>query len=137
MNPRYLVKYRTIHGGEPEVREHAFGRFHDLESAENKAKASYDVEGYGEVISVRVESSTERRIYSFGRVIIRSIRVLIGALLAIAAYAWFSAHDPSIGDIPLGQLTLKVIVSSLFNIALVAGAAWLSWLIAFGDGPDD
>jgi len=137
MNPRYFVQYRSIHGGEPELREHAFGRFSDLESAEAKAEESYNVPGYGEVLSVRVESSMERRLYAVGRVIVRSIRVFIGAALALIAWAWLSSHDSSIGDIPLGQLTLKAIVSSIFNVVLAVGAAWLSWIVAFGEGPDD
>ena len=136
MNPRYFATYKNLKSGQSEPIEVSFGRFYDSEAADYRAKEAYDVEGYGELISVRPETATEARMYRVSRFLIRAVRVACGAGLALFAFAWLHDSGGGIGDVPFSSLTLNMVLSSLFKIALYIGAACLCWYIAFGDGPD-
>lgn len=136
MSPRYFATYRNIKSGQLDPVEVCFGRFYDQESATRRAKEAYDVEGYGELISVRPETAAEARLYRISRFFIRTIRIAFASALALLAFAWLSGNSTGIGDVPFSSLTLNMILSSLFKAALGIGAACLCWFIAFGDGPD-
>ena len=136
MNPRYFATYKDLKSGQSDPVEVSFGRFYDPEAAASRAKEAYDVEGFGELISVRPETPTEARMYSLSRIVIRASRVAFASALALFAFAWLSGGSTEIGDIPFANLTPNIVLSNLFNAALGIGAACLCWFIAFGDGPN-
>ena len=136
MNPRYFAIYKNLKSGQSQPVEVSFGRFSDLDAAEYRAKEAYDVEGYGELISVRPETTTEAQMYRVSRFLIRAFRVACGVSLAFFAFAWLSDSGGGIGDVPFSSLTPNMVLSSLFKIALYIAAACLCWYIAFGDGPE-
>jgi hypothetical protein len=136
MNPRYFVTYKNLRSGQSDPIEVSFGRFFDQDAATRRAKEAYDVEGYGELISVRPETSSEARIYRVSRFFVRLFRIVFASLIALFVFAWLSDHSTIIGDIPFSNLTLNMVLSSLFKVAVGIGTACLCWYIAFSDGPD-
>ncbi|WP_166213061.1 hypothetical protein [Cognatiluteimonas telluris] len=136
MNDRYFVTYKRLTSDTVETNTFALGRFFDLEAAQHRARERYNAPGY-EILSVRQETRFEALLHKCSRFLIRLVRIAVGAALAGLAYSWLVGADYGLGDIPLSQLTLNRIFSALFHTALILGAAWLCWTIAFGEGPAD
>ena len=136
MNPRYFATYRNLRSREADPIEVFFGRFYDYEAATHRAKEAYDVEGYGELISVRQETLLEARSYRISRFFIRTIRIVFASAFALFLFAWLTGSGTNIGDIPFSSITPNMMFSSVFRVVLGIGAACLCWFIAFGDGPD-
>jgi hypothetical protein len=130
------VTYKHWNGSTTETSTHALGRFYDREFAEHRAQERYNSPGF-ELLTVRPETGFEAVRYKVIRFLIRSLRVVIAAAMAFFIYAWLGESNSKIGDIPLGDLTLSMIFSALFHGVLLMGGAWLCWVIAFGDGPQD
>ena len=136
MNPRYFVTFKHWNGSATETSTHTLGRFYDQELAERRAKERYSAPGY-ELLDVRPETDFEATRYKAFRFAIRTLRLVVAAAIALFAYAWLGDSNSKIGDIPLGDLTLSMIFSAVVHGALIMGAAWLCWVIAFSDGPQD
>jgi hypothetical protein len=89
------------------------------------------------VLAVRPETDFEAARYKAFRFIVRCLRVIVAVAIALFAYVWLGDSNSKIGDIPFSDLTLSMIFSALFRGVLIMGSAWLSWVIAFGEGPQD
>ena len=70
-----------------------------------------------------------------GRIIIRSFRVLIGALIATGGYLFLADGIAKIGSIPFSQLTLSVLLVGASKAILLIALACLGIFVAFGEGP--
>ncbi len=136
MNPRYFVTYRNLKSKQTEPVEVLLGRYYDPEEAQRRGGEAYDVEGYVELVSVRPETAIEARVHHVSRFFIRVLRIVCAGALALFAFSWLSGSGGTIGDVPFSSLTLNMLFSNLFKIALSIGAWWLCWFIAFGDGPE-
>jgi hypothetical protein len=136
MNPRYFVKYRRWDGTSTVTSTRVLGRFGDQESAESDAKKRFAVSG-SEIINVRHETRPEAAVHRILRFAIRALRITCAVVIALTAYAWMYEPRGNIGNVPLGSLTLNMLFSSIFHVALVVAAGWLCWVLAFGDGPKD
>lgn len=136
MNRRYFVTYKHWNGSATETCTYALGRCYDQEFAERRARERYNASGY-EVLSVRPETDFEAAQYKVIRFLVRCLRIVFATVIAFFAYVWLGDYDSQLGDIPLGELTLNMVFSALFQGALIVGAVWLCWVVAFGDGPQD
>ncbi len=131
--PRYFVTYRRQDGGEPTT--HAFGRFPDRALAERIARMQFGTQGL-EVLDVRPETHVEALNHRISRFITRTLRITLGTgLFLLACHALFRTSSSRIGDIPLGRLTLNMLLTFGFHGLLLAGAFFFCWDIAFGEGP--
>ena len=70
-----------------------------------------------------------------GRIIIRSSRVLIGALIATGGYLFLADGIAKIGSIPFSQLTLSVLLVGASKAILLIALACLGIFVDFGEGP--
>lgn len=137
MNARYFVTYRNLRARQSDPIEVCIGRFGDENAATRRAKEAYDVPEYGQLLSLRSETDTERRLYSVTRFVIRTLRIVVAAAVALFALAWLPEKSPGIGDVPFAQLTANMLFGSLVRVGMIIGAASLCWVLAFGDGPDE
>lgn len=136
MNRRYFVTYKHWNGGTTETSTYALGRFYDLDTADRRARERWAAPEY-EILEVRPETDFEATMYKINRFFMRSFRITCAAVIAFFAYIWLSDSGPKIGDIPLGDLSLNMVVSALSRGALFLCAIWLCLIVAFGDGPQD
>jgi hypothetical protein len=136
MNRRYFVSYKHWNGSETETSSYTLGRFYDLDAAERRARERYGAPGY-EVLGVRPETDFEASRYKVYRFLMRSFRIACAAVIAFFAYLWLIDSGPTLGDVPLGEITLDMVFSAIFHVALVLAAVLLCWIVAFGDGPLD
>ncbi|GAB3345857.1 hypothetical protein [Marilutibacter aestuarii] len=134
-NRRYFVTYKRWNGSETETATSMIGRFRDQEFAERRARERYGAPG-SEILNIRPETDFEANCYKGLRFVVRALRISVAAVIALLAFAWLWDFDSDVGHIPLGELTLNMIFSRLFDVALLLGAGWLCWVIAFGDGPE-
>lgn len=135
MDQRYFVSYKRWDGEATQILTATLGRFWDQDAAERIAQERYGVAGY-EVIAVRPETAFEAARYKVYRVLVRSARIACAAVIGVVSYAWLHDSFVDTGDIPLGSLTGNMISTNLLNGGLAFAAAWLCWLLAFGDGPE-
>lgn len=133
MNPRYFVKLLHRDGNNVFDTETLIGRYHDLESAELNARIQFSGVESVQITEVRKETQIESLVYSSKRLAIRTFRICCGVVLAVLAYDWSSAA--SIGDIPFNSLTLNMLGGALGSVLLFIVALYISWAIAFGEGP--
>ena len=136
MNPCYIVKFKDLKSPQGEIRRVRLGRFQNLQLAEQRAAEAYGVPGYGELVSVHAETPRELLAHRVWRFAVRSLRIVIAAVIALFAYSWLFGSGTSIGDVPLSQLTINMVGSRLVSGVLGVGAAALCWFIAFGRGPE-
>lgn len=138
MNSRYYVTLKHHKVGEPvQPFTTTLGRFDNLEAAILNAQINIgQLEGY-EVISVRVETILEEKLYKLSRILIRTIRVVSGLVIAFFAYIWTQDSWVDTGNIPLGSLTGNMITSNLFHFGVAIVVCWLCWELAFGEGPQN
>ncbi len=129
--PRYFVTYRRPDG---QTATRAFGRFHDRAMAERIAREHFSVAGY-EVLHIRVETPVEAVHHRVSRFITRTGRIVLGTALGLLAYHALFRAGPRMGDVPLGRLTLHMLLTLGFHAALMAAALVFCWDIAFGEGP--
>jgi hypothetical protein len=134
MNPRYFVRFTHREGSDVQSAEVLIGRFRDLESAELNAQIQFSGAEGVEITGVRQETHIESLVYGTTRFAIRTFRISCGVVLAVLAYGWSSAG--SIGDIPFDSLTLNMLGTALGSILLFIVALYVSWEIAFGEGPE-
>ena len=135
MHPRYMVTSTRMVAGAVETSTFAFGRFENLEAAEAEAHAKYGQ--YGQSVSaVRMESRSEAFLYLVFRVLTRTLRILFGVIVALAAYLFLWDPDPAISRVPFGEMTLDMVFRALIRGGLLFCAAWVAWYSAFGEGPD-
>ncbi len=134
MDARYFVTYKSWDGTSVQNITQAFGRFRNVEVAEEQARLSFSRPGC-EITHVRSETSFEASRYKVWRVVVRSLRILFAVVGALFAYAWLADSWHGIGDVPFASLTLDMIVSSLLHTGAAFVAAWLCWSLAFGKGP--
>ena len=133
---RYFVVYKTVVGGIAETRGERIGLFANAGDAERMARAIFERAGT-EVISVKPESRFQAVSHAVFRFIIRSIRVLIGAVIAIVAWALLYGNNTGVGDSPFSQLTISMLFGALLKFVLAMGIAWICWAIAFGPAPEE
>lgn len=81
-------------------------------------------------------SRTKYTINKLKRLVIRSIRVSLGFLLAIVTYIVSREINVGIGDLPVSQITINMITESIFKGVIMISLFLLSWKIAFGDAPN-
>ena len=131
--PRYFVTYRHPRSGRTTTR--VFGRFPDPVLAERIARAQLGDTGC-EVLDVRVETPTEALHHRISRGITRTLRIALGTGLSLLAWhALFLRTGPRISDMPLGRLTLGMLLTFGFHGVLMIAALVFCWDIAFGEGP--
>ena len=131
--PRYFVTYRHPQSGETTTR--VFGRFHDPAQAEHIARAHLAETGC-EVLDVRAETPVEAMRHRISRAITRTLRIALGTGLGLLAWhALFLRTGPRITDMPLGRLTLGMLLTFGFHAVLMMAAMVFCWDIAFGEGP--
>lgn len=131
--PRYFVTFLDPRTGEARTR--VFGRFADPELAARVARAQLGEAGC-EVLDVRAETPVEALRHRVSRSITRTLRIALGTGLALLAYhALFLRTGPRISDMPLGRLTLGMLLTFGFHGVLMIAALVFCWDIAFGEGP--
>jgi len=131
--PRYFVTYRHPHSGETTTR--VFGRFPDPALAERIARTQLGQAGC-EVLAVRPETPVEALNHRISRGITRTLRIALGTGLSLLAWhALFLRTGPRITDMPLGRLTIGMLLTFGFHAALMLAAVVFCWDIAFGEGP--
>lgn len=131
--PRYFVTYRHPHDGATTTR--VFGRFPDATLAERIARAQLGEAGC-EVLEVRAETPTEALHHRVSRFVTRTLRIALATGLGLLAYhALFLRAGPRISDVPLGRLTLGMLLTFGFHGVLMIAALVFCWDIAFGEGP--
>ena len=133
---RFLATYRRWDGTTTQTCTSSLGRCYDEASAASAAKQRYGGDGY-ELLTVRQETAFEAARHKVLRFVVRSLRIAAGVVLAFFAYVWLSGATPDIGDVPLSQLTVNIILTRLFHVGLIIGSAALCWFIAFGDAPKE
>ena len=134
MESRYIVTRWSWSDGETLKTTHAFGRYRSLDEAETAAKSKFAEYG-PERLSVRPESRTEAALFAFARVIVRSLRIISGAALAIVAWSIADLEHNHIGNVPFAELTIDAVLRGVLRAGLLFGALWGGWTLAFGDGP--
>lgn len=130
--PRYFITYRRRDNGETATR--VFGRFPDRAMAERTAREHLAVTGL-ELLEVRAETPIEAAHYLISRTITRTLRIVLGTGLGMLAYHVLFRGGPRISEMPLGRLTLHMVLTFGFHAALMAAAVVFCWDIAFGEGP--
>lgn len=136
MSPRYFVSIKHWDGNTVHSSTAPLGRFSDHESAELRARVRFhDAKGI-EVVGVRPETRLEAITHSTYRFVVRTLRVSCGVAISVLAYSWASS-GPEIRNIPFSSLTLEMLGSSIGHTLLFLGALYVSWHIAFGEGPQD
>lgn len=134
MFDRYFATHKEFQDGQTVDVTKCLGRFPNQEAAELAAK---DRLWAKDGVRIRRETRIEIAWKQAERVLIRALRVACAAALGYVAYAWISHDAPSIGDIPLSQLTLAMLVSAIFYALIAVGVFWACMAMAFGDGPKD
>lgn len=130
----YRVIYEEFDGGSVARRNVRIDRYCTFAEMREFASAKFNSAGR-KLIDVRHETWLEAAYRRTARITVRSLRIGIGAFIALAAYVFILASSPSIGDIPLSQLTLGEVFSALFRGAFFLAFLALGWWIAFGEGP--
>ena len=131
--PRYFVTYR--HPDSDETTTRVFGRFPDPALAERIARAQLGEAGC-EVLDVRAETPVEALHHRISRGITRTLRIALGTGLSLLAYhALFMRTGPRITEMPLGRLTVGMLLTFGFHGVLMIAAVVFCWDIAFGEGP--
>ena len=131
--PRYFVTYRHPQSGRTTTR--VFGRFVDPALADRIARAQLGEAGC-EVLHVRAETPSEALHHRISRGITRTLRIALGTGLSLLAWhALFLRSSPRISDVPLGRLTLGMLLTFGVHAALMIAALVFCWDIAFGEGP--
>ena len=131
--PRYFVTYRRPHSDETTTR--VFGRFPDPVLAERIARTQLGEAGC-EVLAVRAETPLEAMHHRISRSITRTLRIALGTGLTLLAWhALFLRTGPRITDMPLGRLTIGMLLIFGLHAALMLAALVFCWDIAFGEGP--
>lgn len=115
--------------------ERYLGRFIREEHAQYRANTKSG--DWGECVRLRMETPVEAALHWWKRAIIRSLRILTGVVLGLLTYAFLIADHTGIGDIPFSELTLSMVVGTVFRVGFALGLFWLSWIIAFGPSPQD
>lgn len=136
MKQRYYVSYKHLDEGSTQTTTTMFGRFLDQDDAERCARAKYGVSD-NEITSVRTETAFEAARYKTYRFFIRLTRITCAIVIGFFSYAWLYDKGVDTGDIPLASLTGNMIFSNIIHMGLSVSAAWLCWVIAFGEGPDN
>ena len=130
--PRYFITYRRRDNGETATR--VLGRFPDRTLAERTAREHLTVAGL-ELLEVRAETPIEAAHYRVSRTITRTLRIVLGMSLGLLAWHALFRAGPRISEMPLGRLTLHMLLTFGIHAALMAAAVVFCWDIAFGEGP--
>ena len=135
-SPRYFVIYKHWQNGEIVQSHSCLGRFASADAAVAAAHA-YNRPGL-EVVDLRVETKFQAARHAAWLLIepvlfaiIRVIRVCAGAGIALVAFQILIV-DGHIGDIPISQLTLSMIVDALFKGVVLLAIGWICFWLAFG-----
>lgn len=135
-NPRYFVTLRFPNHPELGADTKPLGRFIDADAAKLHATVKYFKNPEVEVIGVRLETRAEALTHSTSRFLLRSARVVCGCALGICAFGWWSSTK-SITGIPFSELTLGMIGGAIGAFWLLCIGLYVSWHIAFGEGPQE
>ena len=130
--PRYFVTYR--HPDSDETTTRVLGRFHDPVLAEHIARAQLGRAGC-EVLDVRAETPVEALHHLISRGITRTLRIALGTGLSLLAWHALFLRSPRITDMPLGRLTIGMLLTFGLHGVLMMAALVFCWDIAFGEGP--
>lgn len=131
---RYFVITRSPFAREIQP-ERYLGYFKYREHAEYRARTKAG--DWGDPVSIRKETPREAAFYKAKRIWIRSLRVFFGVLIGLLTYAFLISGHNGMGDVPFSQMTLNLVLGNLIRVAFAMGLFWLSWVLAFGPGPQD
>lgn len=132
--PRYFVTYRRTDSGE--ILTRPLGRFHDRTMAERAARTHGAMPGH-EVLDIRPETQAEAARHAVSRFVTRSLRIVLGTGLTLLSYHYLYRTGPRVGDMPLGKLTLNMMLTLGMHGLLMLAALVFCWDIAFGEGPQN
>lgn len=136
MSSRYFAKVKELAGDQVREAVYPLGLYRTPEEAKDAAQLRLARPGV-EILGVSREGPWHGLIHRATRVLIRTLRVAVAVAIALLAYAWLSDAIPDMGDIPVGQLTGRMISDAVLYTLLGLAIGAFCWWLAFGSGPQD
>lgn len=130
---RYFVVFKRLTGSTVETCGKRIGWYANFEDANRQAQKRFSAPGIT-IVEVKPESRFQLFAYAVERFVIRSLRIAAGVAVAIVGWTLLFDSSHSIANIPIGQMTLGMLVTALFKgiVAVIGGFA--CWALAFGEG---